>query len=77
VARGDAEIGIQQLSELLPVTGIQILGPLPDELQRFMVYGASILAGAKEPAAVSEFVSFLKSESAAAVFRKNGMEPNG
>jgi ABC-type molybdate transport system substrate-binding protein len=46
-------------------------------LQRFMVYGASILAGAKEPAAASEFVSFLKSESAAAVFRKNGMEPNG
>ncbi len=76
VARGDAEIGIQQLSELLPVAGIHILGPLPDELQRFMVYGASLLAGAKEPAAASEFVSFLKSEVAATVFRKNGMEPN-
>jgi len=76
VARGDAEIGIQQLSELLPVAGIEILGPLPDALQRFMVYGASILPGAKEPAAAREFMSFLKSQSAAAVFRKNGMEPS-
>ena len=75
VARGDAEIGIQQLSELLPVPGIQIVGPLPDELQRFMVYGASLLAGAKEPAAAREFVNFLRSEAAATVFRKNGMEP--
>ena len=40
-----------------------------------MVYGASILTGAKEPAAASEFVSFLKSEVAVTVFRKNGMEP--
>jgi molybdate transport system substrate-binding protein len=76
VARGEAEIGIQQLSELLPVAGIDIVGPLPAELQRFMVYGGSILAGAKEPTAAREFMDFLKSESAAAVFRKNGMEPS-
>ena len=76
VARGDAEIGVQQLSELLPVEGIEILGPLPGELQRFMVYGASILPGAKEPAAAREFVDFLKSQSAVAIFRKNGMEPS-
>jgi molybdate transport system substrate-binding protein len=76
VARGDADIGIQQLSELLPVAGIEIVGPLPAELQRFMVYGGSILAGAKEPTAAREFMDFLKSESAGAVFRKNGMEPS-
>jgi molybdate transport system substrate-binding protein len=75
VARGDAEIGIQQLSELLPVAGIEIVGPLPDNLQRFMVYGASILPGAREPLAATEFMNFLKSESAAAVLRKHGMEP--
>jgi molybdate transport system substrate-binding protein len=76
VARGDAEIGVQQLSELLPVEGIEILGPLPGDLQRFMVYGASLLPGAKEPAAARELVNFLKSQPAAAVFRKNGMEPS-
>jgi molybdate transport system substrate-binding protein len=75
VARGEAEIGVQQLSELLPVEGIEILGPLPGDLQRYMVYGASVLPGSIDPAAAREFVNFLKSPAAAAVFRKNGMEP--
>ena len=75
VARGDAEIGIQQISELLPVEGIEILGSLPGEFQRFMVYGASALSSSKQPTAAREFVDFLKSERAAAIFRKSGMEP--
>jgi len=75
VARGDAEIGVQQFSELLPVDGIEILGPLPGDLQRFMVYGANALPGSKEPAAAKQFVDYLKSEPAAAVIKKKGMEP--
>src|SRR5215510_10046372 len=69
VARGDAEIGVQQFSELLPVEGIDILGPLPGDLQRFMVYGANALPSATQPAAAKEFVSYLKSAPAAAVIK--------
>jgi molybdate transport system substrate-binding protein len=75
VARGDAEIGVQQFSELLPVEGIEILGPLPGDLQRFMVYGANALPSSKEPAVAKQFVDYLKSEPAAAVIKKKGMEP--
>jgi len=75
VARGDAEIGVQQFSELLPVEGIEILGPLPGDLQRFMVYGVNSMPDSKQPAAAKEFVNYLKSEPAAAVIKKKGMEP--
>ena len=51
VARGEAEIGFQQLSELLPIAGIDIVGPLPAELQRVTVFSAGIAAGAREPEA--------------------------
>lgn len=75
VARGDAEIGIQQLSELVVVPGIDIVGPLPGELQEQIVYGASMLPSIKQPEAAKEFVKFLRSESAAPIFKKKGMEP--
>jgi molybdate transport system substrate-binding protein len=75
IARGDAEIGVQQFSELLPIDGIEILGPLPGELQRFMVYGVSALPGSKELATAREFINFLQSERAATIIRKKGMEP--
>ena len=75
VARGDAEIGVQQFSELLPIDGIDILGPLPGDLQRFMVYGASALPGSKEPAAAQEFINFLRSEPATTIISRKGMAP--
>lgn len=75
VARGDAEMGIQQLSELIFVPDIDIVGPLPRELQEEIVYGASMLLGIKQPEAAKEFVKFLRAEIAASIIRKNGMEP--
>jgi molybdate transport system substrate-binding protein len=75
VARGDAEIGVQQFTELLSIDGIEILGPLPGDLQRFMVYGASALPGSRELAAAKEFINFLRSEPAATIIKKKGMEP--
>jgi molybdate transport system substrate-binding protein len=51
VARGDAEIGFQQVSELLPISGIDYVGPLPDEVQRVTVFSAGIATGAREPEA--------------------------
>ena len=75
VARGDAEIGIQQLSELLPVAGIDIIGPLPAELQRKIAYGASVLPATTQRQAAQEFVKFLRSPAAAAIIKRKGMEP--
>ena len=75
VARGDAEIGVQQISELLPVTGIQILDPLPAELQQIIVYGATEFPGAAQREAARAFVNFLRSEPSKAVLRKMGLDP--
>jgi molybdate transport system substrate-binding protein len=75
VARGDADIGVQQVSELLPVPGIEILGPLPAELQQTIVYGATTFPQSTQRETVQAFVSFLRSEAARAVLRKKGLDP--
>lgn len=73
--RGDAEIGVQQLSELIPFQGIDILGPLPAQLQKEILYGATLLPGAKEIAVASAFVSFLRSSTARTIIEHTGMTP--
>lgn len=75
VARGDAELGFQQISELLPIAGIDYVGPLPAEVQQVTVFSAGIAAGAKELDAARELLKFLSSPAAAPVITKSGMEP--
>jgi len=75
VARGEAEIGFQQISELRPVPGIELVGPLPAELQKITVFSAGVAAGAKEPDAARAFIMFLASPAAVAAIAKSGMEP--
>ncbi len=75
VARGDAEIGFQQVSELLPVQGIDIVGQLPSELQKVTVFSAGIASVSKEPDAGKALIKFLASPAASAVIIKSGMEP--
>ncbi len=75
VARGDAEIGIQQIGELLPMPGIDYVGPLPDELQSIIVYATALPAGAKERAAAEALVKFLTSPQAAPILKKLGLDP--
>lgn len=75
VARGEADIGVQQVSELLPVAGIDILGPLPAELQHTIVYGAILFPQSTQRAAARGFVDFLRSETAHSVLRRKGLEP--
>jgi molybdate transport system substrate-binding protein len=65
VARGEAEIGFQQLSELLPIKGIDIVGPLPAQLQRITVFSAGIAVGAKEPEAGKALIACLAGHEAA------------
>ena len=74
VARGDAEIGFQQIPEILPVKGIQYLGPLPAEIQYTTVFTAGIHTEAKQAAAARALVSFLKTPEAAAIYKKHGLE---
>ena len=75
VARGDAEIGFQQMSELKPVEGIDIVGPLPDELQKITVFSASIATVSKEPDAGKALIKFLASPAARPEIVKSGMDP--
>jgi molybdate transport system substrate-binding protein len=75
VARGEAEIGFQQISELKPVAGIDIVGPLPDGLQKITVFSAGIASGSKEPDAGRALIKFLASPDARAEIVKSGMEP--
>jgi len=75
VARGEAEIGFQQISELLPVAGIDFVGPLPNELQRITVFSAGIAVGAKEPDAAKALIKFLASPAAIPAIRKSGLQP--
>jgi molybdate transport system substrate-binding protein len=75
VARGEAELGFQQMSELLPVAGIDLIGPLPPDVQQITVFSAGLHARTKERAAARALIGFLKAPAAAPVIRKNGMEP--
>ena len=58
VARGDAEIGFQQVRELLPIAGIDYVGPLPDAVQQVTVFPAGIATGAKDPEAAKALIRF-------------------
>ncbi len=75
VARGDAEIGFQQISEMLPVSGIDIVGQLPPELQKITVFSAGIASASKEPDVGRALIKFLASPTASDTIIKSGMEP--
>ncbi|OFW42764.1 MAG: ABC transporter substrate-binding protein [Acidobacteria bacterium RIFCSPLOWO2_12_FULL_67_14b] len=74
VARGGAELGFQQISELLRVPGTDYVGPLPSAVQKITVYSAGIGAGAGEPAAARALIKFLASPAAAAAVAKSGLD---
>jgi molybdate transport system substrate-binding protein len=75
VARGEAEIGFQQVSELLPVHGIDFVGPIPAELQKITVFSAGIAVSAKDPSAAKTLIDFLASPAAITAIKKSGLEP--
>jgi molybdate transport system substrate-binding protein len=75
VARGDAEIGFQQVSELLPIPGIDYVGPLPPEVQQVTIFSAGVAVGAREPDAGRVLIKFLASPAAAPAITKSGLEP--
>jgi molybdate transport system substrate-binding protein len=75
VARGEAEIGFQQVSELLPVPDADLVGELPPEVQKVTVFSAGVVAGSKVPDAARALIRFLGSADARPVVAKTGLEP--
>jgi molybdate transport system substrate-binding protein len=75
VARGEAEIGFQQMSELLPILGIEIVGPIPAEVQKITTFSGGVTVGAKEPDLAIQLLQFFLSAEAAAVIEKSGLHP--
>lgn len=72
VGRGEIELGVHQISEILPVPGVKLVGPLPEALQKWTVYTAVAMPGAKSPEAARELVAFLTSAEARALFAPKG-----
>lgn len=75
VARGDAEIGFQQLSELKPVDGIDIIGLIPDQAQQMTLYSAGVVTQSKHPEQAKQFLGFLSSTAAAPAIKASGLDP--
>jgi molybdate transport system substrate-binding protein len=75
IARGEAEIGFQQMSELLPISGIDHVTPLPPEAQKVSVFSGGVAASSHDPAVARAVVKFLSSSEAAATIAKSGLEP--
>ncbi len=75
VADGEAELGIHQISEILPVPGVTLVGPLPAAIQNFTVYAAGVATAAKDGAAARGLVKFLAGPEAVPIIKSKGMEP--
>lgn len=75
VARGEADLGFQQVSELLPFAELDFVGPIPEEVQQTIFFSAGIATGAKAPEAARHLVRFLASAAAAPIVKRTGMDP--
>jgi molybdate transport system substrate-binding protein len=77
VAKGEVEIGMQQINTMLNVPGTDYIGPLPAELQEYIPFAMGLLVIAKEPEAARAMLNFVATKEAERLIRKSGMEPMG
>lgn len=75
VAKGDIELGFQQVSEIVHVKGAELVGPLPPEIQRITVFSGAVHALSQEPDAARELLEFLASSEHAPLLQRHGLEP--
>ena len=75
IVSGEAELGIHQISEIVPVKGAALVGPLPEEIQNSTIYAAALIASVKDKDAAIELIEYLSGPDAAAVLKSKGMEP--
>ena len=76
VAEGQVELGFQQLSELMNLPGIEVLGPLPDDIQITTTFSAAVSAACAQPDAARALLAFMAAPARDAIKRRNGMEPS-
>ncbi len=74
IANGEAELGLHQISEILPVKGVKLVGPLPAEIQNYTTYAAAVGTEAKQPDAARALIKLLAGSSAESVLKARGME---
>jgi molybdate transport system substrate-binding protein len=74
IVSGEAELGIHQISEIVPVKGVTLVGPLPAEIQNYTTYAGGVGASAKDPDAAKALVQFLAGEAAAPILKSKGMD---
>jgi molybdate transport system substrate-binding protein len=74
-ARGEAELAVQQISELMPVAGIDIVGPLPGDLQKISVFSAGIFTAARNPAGAAKLIAYLALPELAPILIRKGLSP--
>ena len=77
IANGEAELGIHQISEIVPVKGVTLIGPLPKEIQNYTTYAAGVSSAAKDKDAAVALVRFLSGPRTAELLKSKGMEPSG
>jgi molybdate transport system substrate-binding protein len=75
VANGDVEIGLTQISEILPYPGAELAGPLPADIETYTTFAAGVGAAAKDPSGAAALIKFLTAPAASAVIKGKGMEP--
>jgi molybdate transport system substrate-binding protein len=75
VASGEAELAVQQISELMVVPGIEVVGPLPAEIQTVATFSAGLLAASEQAKQATALLQFLASPAIAAVLRRSGLQP--
>ncbi len=75
VAKGDVEIGLGPVSEILPFDGAQLAGPFPDDLQWYLVFSGGVSTGSQNAATASALIQFLASPAATPVLEAKGMQP--
>lgn len=72
VGRGEVELGLHQISEILPVKGVKLVGPLPEELQKWTLYVGAVTPGAAAPQAAADLVAYLSGFQSKAIYLSKG-----
>jgi molybdate transport system substrate-binding protein len=75
VSKGEAELGVAMASEIAPIAGAQLVGPLPGDLSMLLVFSAGIGATSKDSTAANELIRFITGPAGAAVLKTKGMDP--
>ena len=74
VASGEADVAIHQISEILPVSGVTLVGPLPAEIQNYTTYTAGVASAARDAPAATTLLAFLRSDAAKVILKSKGLD---